>query len=172
MLQGNNHSPFTTARFDDIRNYPPTQPKHIPACPYNARKLTFAKNLPMAFDVTGKLVAKFETVQRTATFKTREFVIETNEDINGRTITNYVKFQSVQDRTSIIDRFNIGDMVKVHFNLKGSRWEKNGQVNYITNLDAWRIENAGMSASAPSALNEPAPFSAPVGDSAPDDLPF
>ncbi len=126
----------------------------------------------MAFDVTGKLVAKFETVQRTATFKTREFVIETNEDINGRTITNYVKFQSVQDRTSIIDRFNIGDMVKVHFNLKGSRWEKNGQVNYITNLDAWRIENAGMSASAHSAMNEPAPFSAPVGDSAPDDLPF
>jgi hypothetical protein len=126
----------------------------------------------MAFDVTGKLVAKFDTVQRTATFKTREFVIETSEDINGRIITNYVKFQSVQDRTSVIDRFNIGDTVKVHFNLRGSRWEKNGQVNYITNLDAWRIENAGMSASAPSAMNEPAPFSAPVGDSAPDDLPF
>jgi hypothetical protein len=126
----------------------------------------------MAFDVTGKLVAKFETVQRTATFKTREFVIETNEDINGRIITNYVKFQSVQDRTSIVDRFNIGDTVKVHFNLKGSRWEKNGQVNYITNLDAWRIENAGMAVNAPSSLNEPAPFSTPVPDSAPDDLPF
>lgn len=126
----------------------------------------------MAFDVTGKLVAKFETVQRTATFKTREFVIETNEDINGRIITNYVKFQSVQDRTSIIDRFNIGDMVKVHFNLKGSRWEKNGQVNYITNLDAWRIENAGMATAAPSAANEPEPFGAPIPDSAPDDLPF
>jgi hypothetical protein len=126
----------------------------------------------MAFDVTGKLVAKFETVQRTATFKTREFVIETNEDINGRIITNYVKFQSVQDRTSIVDRFNIGDTVKVHFNLKGSRWEKNGQVNYITNLDAWRIENAGMAVNAPSSLSEPAPFSTPVPDSAPDDLPF
>ena len=126
----------------------------------------------MAFDVTGKLVAKFDTVQRTATFKTREFVIETSEDINGRIITNYVKFQSVQDRTAIIDRFNIGDTVKVHFNLRGSRWEKNGQVNYITNLDAWRIENAGMASGASSAVNEPAPFGTPVPDSAPDDLPF
>lgn len=123
----------------------------------------------MAFDVTGKLVAKFDTVQRTATFKTREFVIETNEDINGRIITNYVKFQSVQDRTAVIDRFNIGDMVKVHFNLKGSRWEKNGQVNYITNLDAWRIENAGAQATAPV---EPAAYVAPMTDNAPDDLPF
>ena len=126
----------------------------------------------MAFDVTGKLVAKFDTVQRTATFKTREFVIETSEDINGRIITNYVKFQSVQDRTAIIDRFNIGDTVKVHFNLRGSRWEKNGQVNYITNLDAWRIENAGMASGASAAVNEPAPFGTPVPDSAPDDLPF
>ena len=72
----------------------------------------------MGFDLTGKIVAKFETIQRSATFKTREFVVETNEDINGRTITNFVKFQSVQDRTTIIDRFNIGDTVKVHFNLK------------------------------------------------------
>jgi hypothetical protein len=78
----------------------------------------------MGFDLTGKLVAKFETIQRSATFKTREFVVETNEDINGRTITNFVKFQSVQDRTSIIDRFNIGDTIKVQFNIKGSRWEK------------------------------------------------
>ena len=53
----------------------------------------------MGFDLTGKIVAKFETIQRSATFKTREFVVETNEDINGRTITNFVKFQSVQERT-------------------------------------------------------------------------
>lgn len=78
----------------------------------------------MAFDLTGKIVAKFETIQRSATFKTREFVVETNEDINGRTITNFVKFQTVQDRTGILDRFNVGDTVKVHFNIKGSRWEK------------------------------------------------
>jgi hypothetical protein len=126
----------------------------------------------MGFDLTGKLVAKFETIQRSATFKTREFVVETNEDINGRTITNFVKFQSVQDRTSIIDRFNIGDTVKVHFNIKGSRWEKNGQVNYITNLDAWRIEQISMGSGG--SIETPPAFS-PDPESqhgVADDLPF
>ncbi len=77
----------------------------------------------MSYELTGKLVAKFDLVQRTETFKTREFVIEKSEDVNGRTITNFVKFQCVQDKTAMPDRFNIGDEVKVQFNLSGSRWE-------------------------------------------------
>lgn len=129
----------------------------------------------MGFDVTGKLVAKFDTVQRTETFKTREFVIETSEDIKGRIITNYIKFQSVQDRTTIVDRFNIGDQIKVHFNIKGSRWEKNGQVNYITNLDAWRIESGNLQQSGSTSGSEIVPaFQPDMSRSAEgvDDLPF
>jgi hypothetical protein len=121
----------------------------------------------MAFDVTGKLIAKMDTVQRTETFRTREFVIETTEDIGGRIINNYIKFQSVQDRTQLVDRFNIGDTVKVHFNIKGTRWEKNGQVNYITNLDAWRIDQMSMQQDGPSAPPPPPPAS-----EVSDDLPF
>ena len=125
----------------------------------------------MGFDLTGKLVAKFDTVQRSATFKTREFVIETNEDINSRTITNFVKFQSVQDRTTIIDRFNIGDTLKVHFNIRGSKWEKNGQTNYITNLDAWRIESVAIG-SGPGIDTPPAFAPDPENQGVSDDLPF
>ncbi len=126
----------------------------------------------MGFDVTGKLVAKFDVIQRTETFKTREFVIETNEDINGRTITNFIKFQAVQDRTALVDRFQTGETIKVHFNIKGTRWEKNGQVNYITNLDAWRIENVSLQ---PSASQDTMPafhadINTPPGEV--DDLPF
>ncbi|MFZ9661126.1 MAG: DUF3127 domain-containing protein [Chitinophagaceae bacterium] len=123
----------------------------------------------MAFEVTGKLVAKFEIIQRTESFRTREFVIETSEDIKGKLITNYIKFQSTQDRTTLIDRFNMGDPIKVSFNIKGSKWEKNGQVNYITNLDAWRIEQVGMQNMAPTTSYE-----APVSGSSEivDDLPF
>ena len=76
----------------------------------------------MSFEITGKLVAKYDTVQRTETFKTREFVIEKTEEINGRSISNYVKFQCVQDRTSMPDRFNMGDDVKISFNIKGTKW--------------------------------------------------
>ena len=125
----------------------------------------------MGFEVTGKLVAKFDTVQRTETFRTREFVVETTEDINGRTINNYIKFQSVQDRTSLVDRFNLGDMIKVQFNIKGSKWEKNGNTNYITNLDAWRIEQASMKGPLPAEMPPPPVFNdLPSGGK--DDLPF
>ena len=127
----------------------------------------------MSYELTGKLVAKHETVQRTETFKTREFVVEKSDDINGRTIVNYIKFQCVQDKTTMIDRVNIGDDIKVYFNIKGSKWEKDGKTNYITNLDAWRIEQVSMSVSS-GPVDAPPAFS-PDPESQQgiaDDLPF
>ena len=126
----------------------------------------------MSYELTGKLIAKSDAVQRTATFKTREFVIEKTEDIGGRMITNYAKFQCVQDKTSMPDRFALGETVKVYFNIKGSKWEKNGQVNYITNLDAWRIETINLQQQEPvTTANEYS--SSEIPSSVPgDDLPF
>lgn len=109
----------------------------------------------MSFEITGKLIVKYNTVQRSETFKTREFVIEKSDDINGRVINNFIKFQAVQDRTAIVDRFNEGETVKVYFNIKGTRWEKEGRVNYITNLDAWRMES--VVAGAPGQTTDPMP---------------
>ena len=126
----------------------------------------------MSYELTGKLIAKSDAVQRTATFKTREFVIEKTEDIGGRMITNYAKFQCVQDKTSMPDRFALGETVKVYFNIKGSKWEKNGQVNYITNLDAWRMETINLQQQEPvTTANEYS--SSEIPSSVPgDDLPF
>jgi hypothetical protein len=129
----------------------------------------------MSYELTGKLVAKYDTVQRTETFKTREFAVEKSDDINGRTILNYVKFQCVQDKTAMIDRVNIGDDIKVYFNIKGSKWEKNGVTNYITNLDAWRIEQILQPGKQSSPIDneyiEPLDtFTSTASDT--DDLPF
>ena len=129
----------------------------------------------MSYELTGKLVAKYDTVQRTETFKTREFAVEKSEDINGRTITNYAKFQCVQDKTTIIDRVNIGDEIKVYFNIKGSKWEKDGKVNYITNLDARRIEQilqTGAGSKNDSEYLEPLDTFSATPPDAVDDLPF
>jgi hypothetical protein len=128
----------------------------------------------MSYELTGKLVAKYDTVQRTESFRTREFAIEKTDDIGGRTIVNYAKFQSVQDKTEIIDKVNIGDMVKVYFNIKGSKWEKDGKTNYITNLDAWRIEQILNTTQAPQA-NETGtlePLDNFTSNEVADDLPF
>ena len=124
----------------------------------------------MSYELTGKLIAKYEIIQRKETFKTREFVVEKTDDINGKPITNYVKFQCVQDRTTMPDRFNLGDTVKVLFNIKGSKWNKEGKDNYITNLDAWRMEAVALGGS--TAPTESATyFDIPTNESG-DDLPF
>ena len=128
----------------------------------------------MSYELIGKLVAKFDTVQVTATFKKREFAIEKTDDIGERTIVNYAKFQCVQDKTDMLDKVNVGDNVKVYFNIRGNKWEKEGKTNYITNLDAWRLEQ--MLNPNQAANNAPAnnlePLDNFTAEDVADDLPF
>jgi hypothetical protein len=139
----------------------------------------------MSFEVTGKLAVKYDTQQVKESFKKREFVLELSEEINGNVYTNFAKMQLVQNKCEQLDRFNEGDMIKVSFNLKGNKWEKDGKINYITNLDAWRIEAAtgvapNMQSSSPAYAggggSTPVPaatgnFYNPSPENA-DDLPF
>src|SRR5690606_379166 len=133
-----------------------------------------------------KLLVIYETQQVKENFKKREFVLELSDDINGNIYTNYAKMQLVNAKCDIIDRFKEGEMVKVSFNVKGNRWERDGKVNYITNLDAWRIESVQSSDSSPdnapyAHANEasaapafaPGAFNNPGADAQKvDDLPF
>ncbi len=118
----------------------------------------------MALEVEGKLHKVFDEEQKTDTFKTREFVIETSGEY-----PQFVKFQLTQDRCSLIDRFKEGDAVKVSFDLRGREW----QGKYFTNLNAWRIdgdtENVEPSFNQEQVSSDDAPFDA---DSDVDDLPF
>lgn len=140
----------------------------------------------MSLEVTGKLLVKYDAQQVNERFKKREFVLELAEEINGNIYTNYAKMQLVQQKCDILDRFNEGDNVKVSFNIKGNRWERDGKVNFITNLDAWRIESAGAATgnamgsaqAAPAYGNAPASqgnsnasFYNPSPENV-DDLPF
>lgn len=110
----------------------------------------------MSLEITGKLLVKQDTQQVSERFKKREFVLELSDEVNGNVYTNFAKMQLVQNKCDILDRFNEGDNVKVSFNIKGNKWERDGKVNYITNLDAWRIEAAGQDAGMqqPPAGNE------------------
>lgn len=142
----------------------------------------------MALEVIGKLIEKGPTMQVSERFKKREFVLDITEEVNGNAYPNFAKLQAVQNRCEILDGFNEGDMVKVSFNIRGNKWEKDGKVNYITSLDAWRIERAGASDSqggysAPQQPATPQPqfvaappannnFNAAPNAAAADDLPF
>ena len=93
----------------------------------------------MAYDVTGRLHEIFDEQQVSEKFRKREFVLE----VQDGQYPEHIKFQMVQDKTSLIDPFKMGDEVKVTFNLRGRGFNKNGQMLYFTNLEAWKIEAGG-----------------------------
>lgn len=108
----------------------------------------------MNFELTGNLVVKENTQEISATFKKREFVIEVPNERNSDW-NDFVKFQVTQDKCALLDQFETGNSIKVAFNIRGRKWEKDGRVNYFNSLEAWRIERAGSS----QAENvPPAPF--------------
>lgn len=98
----------------------------------------------MGLQVTGVLHAKFPTVQVKENFSKREIVLElTDESPTGMVFTNYASFQLVNASCAVVDNMQEGEKVTVHFNIRGNRWERDGQVKYITNLNAWRVEKFG-----------------------------
>lgn len=96
----------------------------------------------MSYELSGKLIEIFPTEQPSASFRKREFVVELSEERNGRVFSDPVKFQLTQDRVDLIEGYTLNDQVKVNFDIKGNRWERDGRVSYFTNLVAWKIERA------------------------------
>ncbi len=130
----------------------------------------------MAIEVTGKLRAIFETKQVSERFTKREFVLEL---VDGK-YPQTVLFQLTGDRCASLDQFQVGDEVRLEFNLRGREWRSpQGDVKYFNSLDVWRIEPARQAqrarrasgggdprdAEVPPPRDEPRP-----GDV--DDLPF
>ena len=136
----------------------------------------------MSFEINGRLAEKFETQKVSDRFQKREFVLEVKSNsATGYEFVDFIKFQSTQDKCALLDQVNIDDTVKVSFNLRGRKWEKDGQISYFTNLEAWRIEKlsneTGETTSETPIVNSesgdaPFPSNPPENDSGFDDLPF
>ena len=85
---------------------------------------------------------------------------------------DFVKVQLIQDRCDLLETIQLNENIKVYFNLRGRKWENNGQVSYFTNLEGWRIEKVQaetpmMGAPVPEYKVEDIP---PMPEA--DDLPF
>jgi hypothetical protein len=100
----------------------------------------------MAFEISGKVIDISPVNQVSDKFKKREFVIEKKEAGGGAVFVDYIKFQLVQDKCDLINESFLNDEIKIWFNLKGNKWERDGKVNYFTNLDAWKIERVSAQA--------------------------
>lgn len=107
----------------------------------------------MSFEITGKLVVKYDTQQISDKFKKREFVIEVKDNSGSFEFIDFIKFQLTQDKCGIIDNMSINDNLKIYFNLRGRKWEKDGNVSYFTNLEAWKVENKSDSDVSKGEIN-------------------
>lgn len=136
----------------------------------------------MSFEINGRLAEKYETQKVSDRFQKREFVLEVKStSATGYEFVDYIKFQATQDKCSLLDQVNADDTVKVSFNLRGRKWEKDGQISYFTNLEAWRIEKLTSESVEPTSEtpfensepgDAPFPSNPPEDDSGFDDLPF
>lgn len=127
-------------------------------------------------EVTGVLKVKFDTQKVSDRFQKREFVLSTDL---STPYPQHVSFQVTQDKCALLDNYNVGDELKIQFNLRGREWNGPQGIKYFNTLEAWRIEKTnGLAASAtPNTqtakieTGNPPVFSGnTAGDN--DDLPF
>lgn len=94
----------------------------------------------MSYHITGVLHEISNEMQISEGFKKRNFVIKCSEK---EPYVEYIQFELVQDKCSIIDEFHVGDNVEINFNIKGRRWQpdnsENDNFKYFVSLQAWRI---------------------------------
>jgi hypothetical protein len=123
----------------------------------------------MSIQVKGTLIQilKSETGVSKAgkEWKKQEFVIETNEQFPKK-----VCFTLFGDKISLIDGINEGKEVEVFFSVESRDF--NGK--WFHNINAWKIELAGSTASAKSYPPEFSPGDIPpeAADDNGNDLPF
>ena len=126
----------------------------------------------MAFEITGKVIDILPVNQVSDKFRKREFVIERKETGGTALFIDYIKFQLLQDKCELINESFMNEEVKITFNIKGNRWEREGKVNYFTNLDAWKIERIASMANNQGATPQPKLEDMPPDIDDLSDLPF
>jgi len=76
-----------------------------------------------------------------------------------------IKFECVKDKTALIDEFQIGDPVKVFFDIRGNEYKG----KYYVNLNAWKLERPGSGGGSSKSSGPPAARKAPQGNAHSDD---
>ncbi len=117
-----------------------------------------------------KMIGETQTVG-SGGFRKREVVVTTEEQY-----PQHIMVEFVQDKTDLLNSYQVGQNVKVSINLRGREWvNPQGETKYFNSIQGWRIENAqdapsgGMPPAAPAQPFQPAND---LNQDDHDDLPF
>ena len=88
-------------------------------------------------EIQGKIKLIKEVQEISATFKKRELILTTDEQYPQ---TLSVEF--IQDKTDLLNNFEVNQSVKVGINLRGREWEnpETKELKYFNSIQGWRIE--------------------------------
>ena len=106
-------------------------------------------------------------------FKKRELVVTTEEQYPQHLLVEFL-----QDKTDLLNKFKVGQQVKVGINLRGREWvSPQGETKYFNTIQGWRIEK--LQTEAPTSQQMPPMPAADAFEPATnfneeehDDLPF
>ena len=104
-------------------------------------------------------------------FRKREVVVTTEEQY-----PQHIMVEFVQDKTDLLNSYQVGQSVKISINLRGREWvNPQGETKYFNSIQGWRIENLQQETSGeippvpPMDAFEPA---SDLNEDEHDDLPF
>lgn len=105
-------------------------------------------------------------------FRKREVVVTTEEQY-----PQHIMVEFVQDKTELLNNYQVGQQVKININLRGREWvNPQGETKYFNSIQGWRIEalqadnsNPEMPPVPPAEAFEPATN---LNEDDHDDLPF
>ena len=122
-------------------------------------------------NISGKVKLINETKEYGSNgFRKREIVLTTQEQYPQNILVEFI-----QDRTNLLDAFNVGDLVKIDINLRGREWTNDkGEIKYFNSIQGWRIkkvEDDFESQLPPLPTKEDLNISE-SSENEPDDLPF
>ncbi|WP_339751561.1 DUF3127 domain-containing protein [uncultured Winogradskyella sp.] len=105
-------------------------------------------------------------------FRKREVVVTTEEQY-----PQHIMVEFVQDKTDLLNNYQVGQQVKISINLRGREWvNPQGETKYFNSIQGWRIEalqsesvSGDMPPVPPTEAFEPV---SDLKDGDHDDLPF
>ncbi|WP_047549981.1 DUF3127 domain-containing protein [Psychroserpens sp. Hel_I_66] len=103
-------------------------------------------------------------------FRKRELVVTTEEQY-----PQHIMVEFVQDKTDLLNNYQVGQPVKVNINLRGREWvNPQGETKYFNSIQGWRIEAAQAAGNnaPPVAPNEAFEPATNLNEEDHDDLPF
>ncbi len=124
-------------------------------------------------EIQGKIKVLGETkTVGSGGFRKREVVVTTEEQY-----PQHILVEFTQDKTDLLNNFQVGQAVKISINLRGREWTSpQGEIKYFNSIQGWRIENlqteAGQSNMPPVPPMEAFEPADNINEEDHDDLPF